>query len=42
MGNEQVTVLNLDVVKVDTELGVIALRGAVPGPKNGLVLIRKQ
>ena len=40
MGNEQVTVLNLDVVKVDTELGLIAVRGAIPGPKGGLVTIK--
>ena len=40
MGNEQVTVLNLDVVKVDPELGVIAVRGAIPGPKGGLVYLR--
>ena len=40
MGNEQVTVLNLDVVKVDTELGVIAVRGAIPGPKGGIVFLR--
>ena len=40
MGNEQVTVLNLDVIKVDAELGVIAVRGAVPGPKGGLVYLR--
>ena len=33
MGNEQVTVLNLDVIKVDTELGIIAVRGAIPGPR---------
>ena len=39
MGNEQVTVLNLDVVKVDTELGIIAVRGAVPGPKGGVVFV---
>ena len=39
MGNEQVTVLNLDVVKVDTELGLIAVRGAIPGPKNGVVVL---
>ena len=39
MGNEQVTVLNLDVVKVDTELGLIAVRGAIPGPKNGVVFL---
>ena len=40
MGNEQVTVLNLDVVQVDSELGVIAVRGAVPGPKGGVVFLR--
>lgn len=40
MGNEQVTVMNLDVVKVDEELGVIAVRGAVPGPKGGVVAVR--
>ena len=40
MGNEQVTVLNLDVVKVDTELGLIAVRGAIPGPKGGIVYLR--
>ena len=40
MGNEQVTVLNLDVVKVDTELGLIAVRGAIPGPKGGIVTLR--
>ena len=40
MGNEQVTVLNLDVIKVDAELGIIAVRGAVPGPKGGVVSVR--
>ena len=40
MGNEQVTVLNLDVIKVDTELGIIAVRGAIPGPKGGIVYVR--
>ncbi len=39
MGNEQVTVLNLDVVKVDSELGIIAVRGAIPGPKGGVVFV---
>ena len=34
MGNEQVTVLNLDVIKVDSELGIIAVRGAIPGPAS--------
>lgn len=40
MGNEQVTVMNLDVVKVDEELGIIAVRGAIPGPKGGVVILR--
>ena len=40
MGAEQVTVMNLDVVKVDSELGIIAVRGAIPGPKGGLVFVR--
>jgi large subunit ribosomal protein L3 len=40
MGSEQVTVLNLDVVKADAELGIIAIRGAVPGPRGGLVYVR--
>ncbi len=39
-GNEQVTVLNLDVVKVDKENNLIAVKGAVPGAKNGIVFIR--
>ncbi len=40
MGTEQVTVQNLDVVKVDPELNMIVLRGAVPGPKGGIVYIK--
>ena len=40
MGCDQVTVLNLDVVKVDPELGIIAVRGAIPGPKGGVVYLR--
>ena len=40
MGDEQVTVLNLDVVKVDPELGIIAVRGAIPGPKGGIVFVK--
>lgn len=40
MGNEQITVMNLDVVKVDEELGIIAVRGAIPGPKGGVVILR--
>ena len=40
MGAEQVTVQNLDVVKVDPELNMIVLRGAVPGPKGGIIYLR--
>ena len=40
MGNVQVTVQNLDIVQVDTELGLIAVRGAIPGPKGGLVFLK--
>ena len=40
MGDEQVTIENLDVVKVDAELNMIVIRGAIPGPKGGLVYIR--
>ena len=39
-GNEQVTVLNLEVVKIDAEKGLIAVKGAIPGAKNGIVFIR--
>ena len=40
MGNEQVTVQNLDIVKIDNELGLIAVRGAIPGPKGGVVFVK--
>ena len=39
-GVEQVTILNLSVVKVDKELGVILVKGAVPGAKNSIVYVR--
>ncbi len=42
MGNERVTVQNLRVLKVDSERNLVALRGAVPGPRGGLVMIRKK
>ncbi len=41
MGVEQVTVRNLKVAFVDTELGVIGVAGAVPGPRKGIVLIKE-
>ena len=40
LGAEQVTVQNLDVVKVDAELNLIAVCGAVPGPKGGIVVLK--
>ena len=40
MGVEQVTVQNLIVVQVDPELGIIVVRGAIPGPKGGLVYVK--
>jgi len=40
MGSEQVTVQNLDVVKVDADLNLIAVRGAIPGPKGGIVYLK--
>ena len=39
-GHENVTVLNLEVVKVDTERNVILVKGAVPGPIKGIVTLR--
>ena len=39
-GNEQVTVQKLDVVKVDAEKNLIAVKGAVPGSRGGIVFIR--
>ncbi len=40
MGAEQVTVQNLEVISTDTGAQVIALKGAVPGPRGGLVMIK--
>lgn len=40
MGNERVTVQNLKIAKVMAEDGVILVRGPVPGPRNGYVVIR--
>ena len=40
MGVDQVTVQNLDIVKVDAELNMIAVRGAIPGPKGGIVYLK--
>ena len=40
MGHVRVTTLNLVVIKADAERNLILIRGAVPGPKNGIVMIR--
>ena len=40
MGSEKVTVQNLTVVRVDAEEGLILVKGAVPGPRKGLVTVR--
>jgi len=39
-GNEKVTTLNLDVVKVDKEKNLLAIKGAIPGSRGGIVYIR--
>jgi large subunit ribosomal protein L3 len=41
MGNEQVTVRNLEIIDVDTEDNVIVVKGAVPGPNGGYVVVRR-
>jgi large subunit ribosomal protein L3 len=40
MGHEQVTTKNLTIAQIDTEQNLIAIRGAVPGPRKGLVIIK--
>lgn len=40
MGDERVTVQNLEVIRVDAELNVLLVRGAVPGAKNGNVIVK--
>jgi large subunit ribosomal protein L3 len=41
LGHEQITVRNLKVALVDTELGVIGVTGAVPGPKKGILIVKE-
>ncbi|MDP4133110.1 MAG: 50S ribosomal protein L3 [Bacillota bacterium] len=40
MGVDRVTVLNLEVVKVDAERNLLLIKGAIPGPKGGIVTVR--
>jgi large subunit ribosomal protein L3 len=42
LGDARITVRNLRILSVDPERNLVALRGAIPGPKGGLVLIRKK
>jgi len=39
-GNERITVLNSEVVKIDTENHLLAVKGGVPGARGSLVIIR--
>jgi len=41
MGGDQTTVLNLDVVQIDADRNVLLLKGAVPGPKGAVVVVRE-
>jgi large subunit ribosomal protein L3 len=41
MGNERVTVRNLEIIEIDTEDNVIVVKGAVPGPNGGYVVVRR-
>ncbi len=40
MGNEQVTVQNLEIVRVDADKNLILIKGAIPGPKKGIVTVK--
>lgn len=39
-GNERVTIQNLSVVKVDAARNLLLIKGAIPGPKGGLVIVK--
>jgi large subunit ribosomal protein L3 len=39
-GNENVSILNLRVARIDAEKNLLMIEGGVPGPRNGLVLVR--
>jgi large subunit ribosomal protein L3 len=41
MGNARVTVRNLEVIDVDTEDNVLMVKGAVPGPNGGYVIVKR-
>lgn len=41
MGAERVTIQNLEIVKIDVENNLLLIKGAIPGPKKGLVVVKK-
>jgi large subunit ribosomal protein L3 len=41
MGSEQVTARKLEVIQVDSERNIMLVKGAVPGAKNGILIIKK-
>jgi len=41
MGHEKVTVQNLEVVRVDADRNLLLVKGAIPGPKGGMVVVRE-
>ena len=42
MGNEQVTVKNLEIVQIDQDRNLLVVKGGVPGAPNGLLVIRRK
>ena len=40
MGNEKVTIQNLEVVRIDSDKNLLAIKGAIPGPRRGLVTVK--
>ena len=41
MGNDRITVKNLEVVKVDPEANLVMVKGSIPGPASGFLIVRK-
>ena len=41
MGHDRVTVQNLEIVKVDVDKNLLLIKGAIPGPKGGLVTVQE-
>ncbi|MDO5040945.1 MAG: 50S ribosomal protein L3 [Peptoniphilus sp.] len=41
MGNERVTIQNLEIVRVDVEKNLLLVKGAIPGPKKGMVIVKE-